>query len=124
MIQKMPICNHRVRKIPKQFSWVDQRLVRHHYIEQCSHQAAALYLFLVTVSDAAGLSYYADRSIESRLAMDNRMLSESRSELIRIGLVAYQKPLYQVLSLDLPASQTPKPQSIGQIFKHMMEGAS
>ncbi|MFZ3045325.1 MAG: hypothetical protein WA151_05380 [Desulfatirhabdiaceae bacterium] len=31
---------------PKQFNWLDHRLIHDRYIEQCSHPAAALYLFL------------------------------------------------------------------------------
>lgn len=53
----------RLRKIPPQFSWIDQRLVREHHIERLSHAAAALYLFLLTVADASGLSFYSERSI-------------------------------------------------------------
>jgi hypothetical protein len=99
MIQKVPVCETRVRRIPGQFSWVDHRLVRERYLDRCSHPAAALYLFLVTVSDAMGLSYYGDASIASRLSMDEAMLAEARNELMRIGLIAYRKPLYQVLDL-------------------------
>ena len=60
MVQKRLLCPERVRKIPKQFSWIDQRLVREGHIERLSHRATALYLFLVTVADARGLSYYSD----------------------------------------------------------------
>jgi hypothetical protein len=59
----------RLRKIPPQFSWIDQRLVREHYIERLSHAAAALYLFLLTVADAKGLSFYSERSIGRLLGM-------------------------------------------------------
>jgi hypothetical protein len=61
----------------------------------------ALYLFLVTVGDAKGLSYYADASIIKRLPMDQAALEDARNNLIRIGLIAWQKPLYQVLALDI-----------------------
>ena len=53
-----PFAQHLVRRIPDQFSWIDHRLVREQYIDYLSSEAAALYLFLVTVSDAQGLSYY------------------------------------------------------------------
>jgi len=55
MISKQLIRPERVRKTPKQFSWVDHRLVRDRYIEMCGHSASALYLFLVTVSDSEPL---------------------------------------------------------------------
>ena len=51
MIEKRPLYPHRVRKVPKQFSWLDHRLVRDRHIDRCTHQAATLYLFLVTVAD-------------------------------------------------------------------------
>jgi len=61
--------------------------------------AATRQLFLVTVSDAMGLSYYGDASVSSRLSMDEAMVNEARNELVRIGLIAYRKPIYQVLDL-------------------------
>ena len=33
MVSKVPIVAERIRKVPKQFSWIDQRLVRHRHIE-------------------------------------------------------------------------------------------
>lgn len=129
MVQKHPICPDRIRKVPKQFSWLDHRLVRDHHIDRCSHQAATLYLFLVTVADAQGLSYYADRSICKRLAMDANTLTAARQELIGMDLIAYKNPLYQVLALDVPRQPMKKQanaqlQSLGQIFKQIGEGSS
>ena len=63
MIVKSVILPTRVRKVPKSFSWIDHRLVRDGHIEQLSHPAAALYLFLVCVGDHQGLSYYGDKSV-------------------------------------------------------------
>jgi hypothetical protein len=128
MVQKHLICPQRIRKIPKQFSWLDHRLVSDHHIDRCSHPAAALYLFLVTVADVQGLSFYSDRSVSQRLAMDANTLAQARQELIRIGLIAYQKPLYQVLALDTLTEATNRYpgqlQSLAQIFKQIGEGAS
>jgi hypothetical protein len=100
MIFKRLLCPERIRKPPAGFNWLDHRLVRDGYIDRCSHQAAALYLFLVTVADARGLSYYSDASVMKRLFMDSAIFNQARRNLVLIGLIAYQKPLYQVLSLD------------------------
>ena len=105
MTHKFPICPDRIRSIPEQFSWVDHRLVRDHHIELISHEAAALYLFLITVADCQGLSYYADTSLCERLAMDAATLVTARACLLKYRLVAYKRPLYQVLALDGGASQ-------------------
>ena len=131
MVQKHPLWPDRIRKVPKQFSWIDHRLVRDHHIDLCSHRAAALYLFLVTVADAQGLSYYSDRSLSQRLSMDENCLAAARQDLIRIELVAYKPPLYQVLALQdgcqAPSTTTGSAaqfHSLGQIFKQLGRGAS
>lgn len=93
----------RRRRIPPQFSWIDQRLVRDGLITRCSTAALALYLLLVTVADAEGLSYYADATLSRLLSLSPDQLHQARSELIRTELIAYQRPLYQVLSLRPPA---------------------
>jgi len=125
MLQKRLICPQRIRKVPDQFSWVDHRLIRDRYIDRCSHKAAALYLFLVAVADAKGLSYWSDTSIEKRLSMDAGQLDSARTELIRVSLIAYEKPLYQVLSLDESPIATNRLggfESLQHIFKHIREG--
>jgi len=105
MVIKRVICPARVRQVPTQFSWVDHRLVRDHYIERCDGYAAALYLFLVTVADGQGLSYYADATLARRLSMTPERLSQARGDLMRAGLIAYERPLYQVLALDSPGPE-------------------
>ncbi len=131
MVSKVPIVDERIRKVPRHFSWIDHRLVRDRHIENCSHTAAALYLFLVTVGDAKGLSYYGDKSIIKHLCMDQSTLQDARANLIRIGLIAWQKPLYQVLSLDraqrekqAPRSNMDNALSLGDILKMAREGTS
>ena len=127
MTQKHLIYPEKVRRVPKQFSWVDHRLVRDHIIEQCSHPALALYLFLVTVGDQQGLSYYSDRSLSARLSMDSTVLVRARNELIRAKLIAYRKPLYQILSLEPPKTvraSLDEPLAVGQILKQLAGGAT
>ena len=85
---------------PRGFGWVDHRLLRDGYIGRCSPQALALYVLLVCASDAQGLSYYSDPRIAQLLTLEPAILSFARRELIALGLIAYQKPLYQLLSLE------------------------
>ncbi|MGA6924802.1 MAG: helix-turn-helix domain-containing protein [Desulfosarcina sp.] len=123
MVTKHPIYPDRIRKIPRQFSWLDHRLVSEHYIDRCTHRAAALYLFLVTVADAHGMSYYSTQTLARRLGMDEQAIRQIRSELISLGLIAYRKPLVQVLAIDAePIRPTGTLQSVEQIFKHLGEG--
>ena len=67
---KRVLCRERLRKVPSQFSWIDHRLVRDRHICRCSAQALALYLFLVTVCDGQGLSYYSDKTLLRLLRLD------------------------------------------------------
>ena len=89
------------RHIPTQFSWVDHRLVRDGHIEGRSPDSLALYLFLVTVADADGMSWYSDQALCRILSWEVSQLCEVRSELREAGLIAYRKPLYQVLDLSV-----------------------
>ncbi len=131
MVSKVPIVAERIRKVPRHFSWIDHRLVRDRHIENCTHAAAALYLFLVTVGDAKGMSYYGDKSMIKYLCMDQNALDDARANLINIGLIAWQKPLYQVLSLDSAQREKPTPRSnmndalsLRKILKMAREGVS
>jgi hypothetical protein len=128
MTRKFPICPDQIRIIPEQFSWVDHRLIRDRHIELLSHEAAALYLFLVTVADCQGLSYYSDVSLCERLSMDAPALVSARICLAKAGLVAYKKPLYQVLALGGRTLDSERrrvagePTSIAAIFKSIAGG--
>lgn len=97
----------RLRQVPGQFSWVDQALVQRHYIDRCDTRAAALYLFLVTVCDAQGMSYYGAATLGSRLHLSSEDLGAARAQLIELELIAYQAPLYQVLALPGSTPRTP-----------------
>lgn len=111
-IKKRILCPERLRRVPAQFSWVDQRLVRQRHVHRCDHAALALYLVLVTVADAEGLSYYSPESLERMLRLDSAGLSAARTQLCEQGLVVYEPPLYQVLSLeDPPPSRLPAPRA-------------
>lgn len=110
MVEKRLLCPQRRRRTPTQFSWLDHRLVRERRLQHCPVEAWALYLFLVTVADARGLSYYSDASLTARLPLDHRALLNARQALIGADLVAFEPPLYQVLSLDVHAPAEPPPQ--------------
>jgi len=131
MINKHLLRPQRLRRIPPSFSWVDHRLVRHHYLPHADHSAWALYLFLLTVADVQGLSFYSDRAIGQHLKMDAVALSAARQQLVQVDLIAYQKPLYQVLALpedpkaSLPSSTSPRSgqaQSVAQVLRRALQG--
>jgi hypothetical protein len=68
-----------------------------------------------------------------RLSMDEVTLNEARHNLVTLELVAYEKPLYQVLPLPQAPSARFRtearapldgPLAIGELFKQMMGGRS
>jgi hypothetical protein len=98
-MQKQILEHERVRRVPPHFSWVDHRLVRHHYIEKAGAHSWALYLVLVTVGDEHGLSFYSDKSLCRMLTLSIQVFTTAREQLIRAGVIAYSRPMYQVLDL-------------------------
>ena len=97
MMSKKVLCRERLRRVPEHFSWVDHRLVRDEYIRRVSPEALALYLLLV---DAEGLSYYADATAARLLSLTPGAVLNARQELVAASLIAYERPLYQVLALE------------------------
>ena len=89
----------RLRKIEGSFSWIDHRFVTGGFLRDLSTLEILLYLFLVAVSDRDGLSFYQDDRIASLLKIDLPALGQAREGLVLRSLLAYQPPLYQVLSL-------------------------
>jgi hypothetical protein len=112
----------RLRKVPPQFSWIDHRLVQENYFVRCDHSGWALYLFLTSVADAQGLSYYSDASLLRRLKMDPLALSASRQQLVHAGLIAYERPFYQVLSLEPVGVPRSGPISVGELLRQALGG--
>jgi hypothetical protein len=102
MPRKRVLRPDRLRRVPPQFSWIDQRLVREGHLERCDVHALALYLALVIVADAQGLSYYGEASLTRLLSMPLARLLQARADLMRLDLIAYEAPIYQVLGLDAP----------------------
>jgi hypothetical protein len=124
---KKVLRSERLRQLPEQFSWVDHALVQRHFIDRCDARAAALYLFLVTVADAQGLSYYGESTLAARLHLSSEELVAARAQLIKIELIAYQAPLYQVLALPgtpprVPAQQAQRNSSGGAVsLAHLLD---
>jgi hypothetical protein len=112
---------------------VDHRLIRDNRLTGCACEAWALYLFLVTVSDSEGLSYYSDPTLAQRLGLSEQEVRTARGQLLRADLIAYETPLCQVLSLEPAASRCPvrsvrQPTedttvSIGEVLGALMGGA-
>jgi hypothetical protein len=102
--------------------------VRDGHISRCGGvQALGLYLLLVTVADSQGLSYYSDKTAARLLGLSEAELRRARNDLVGAGLIAYQDPLYQVLSLEPTLDSEPTAPRTGQalpisaILRQMLE---
>ncbi|MDQ3223844.1 MAG: hypothetical protein M3Q75_10305 [Gemmatimonadota bacterium] len=110
MILKRPPLPRRLRSLPSRgFGWIDHRFLRDGYLSRASPEALALYCLLVCASDQQGLSYYSQERLCALLLSEEAALLRSRRELIELGLLAYQKPIYQLLSLESAPAGAPAP---------------
>lgn len=130
MKEKPLLCPERLRRVPRQFSWIDHRLVRDGHIGRCGPHGCALYLLLCAVGDARGLSYYSDATAGRLLSLSGAELGAARDRLLAAGLIAYRKPFYQVLSLEPGrgpqtdvAPRCGRALPVAEILRQMMGGA-
>ena len=127
MIQKKVLRPDRLRQVPPQFSWIDQRLVREDWLRRAEPSGWALYLALVIVADAQGLSYYSDTTLSRLLRLEPPQLAQARQQLIAADVLAYDKPLYQVLALPSATPSAPRSGlslSVGEILRRAVEGGA
>jgi hypothetical protein len=104
MLEKRVLRPDRLRSIPQTgFSWIDRRFVRE-FAPTLTSPQILLYYFLVSVADVRGLSFWSDPTASRLLGMSVGILVGARDVLIARDLIAYRRPLYQVLSL--PGSGT------------------
>ena len=127
MMRKKILRADRLRRVPGQFSWIDQRLVREDFLRRGEPAAWALYLVLVIVADAQGLSYYSERTLSRLLRLEPQQVVRARQQLMAADLLAYDPPFYQVLALP-PAAAPVAPRregqslSVGEILRRAVEG--
>jgi hypothetical protein len=112
-----------LRRLPKEgWSWIDRRFLREKACE-LDRDAILLYFFLATVGDKDGLSFWSDATIAGRLRMTEAALEHARWELERRDLIAYEKPLYQVLSvpdsISSPPTRRSEPTLLAEIFRKL-----
>ena len=111
MIKKKILNSHRVRSIRGGFSFIPHRFVTDGFLASLSANELLLYLFLVTVSDRNGLSFYRSDSICSLLHMTYDHYDKARDRLIEKDLIAFDGTIFQLL--DLPHSP-PKKTTVSQ----------
>lgn len=115
-MEKRILVRERLRCPPREgFSWIDRRFM-HTFAPRLGRNAVFLYLFLSTVSDKQGLSYYKDETIAERTGIGVAQLPQAREELLHRDLIAYDPPLYQVLSLPKERSYSGAVVPLGRLL--------
>ena len=123
-LQKQLLIPDRLRQVPREgFSWVDRRFLRA-FAPLLTCDALLLYFFLASVGDKQGLSFYGSASTSGHLHLEEQAIVLARDELIRHDLIAYVRPLTQVLSLPTPKPRAEHAQSLADIFRAMGSNGS
>ncbi len=122
--KKRILLPHRLRRPPAEgWSWIDRRFVREH-ADALSRDAVLSYFFLAAVSDRHGLSYYGDSAVSARLRLEKESVAEAREELLRHDLIAYQAPLYQLLSIPRSEIRSKHTSELTSLHDHFSEIAA
>jgi hypothetical protein len=97
MIHKKVLNPRRIRQINGSFAFIEHRF--RGWMKTLRPEELLLYFFLVLAADDQGLSYYSSGTIGSRLQLSPDQYRRALNGLITRDLVAFQEPLFQVLSL-------------------------
>lgn len=97
--RREPVRRDRVRRIPRQFSWIDRDLFHRGLLDELSREEIALYFFLTLVAGPEGTSFWSHARIAEwlKLSLDEHL--HALGGLIEKDLVAFEYPTFQVLSL-------------------------
>ncbi len=106
MIEKRILCPDRVRKIGGSFAFVEHRFLRDGFWGSLTRDELLLYFLLVMAADRAGVSYYGYEKLCSLLSIAADDYIAARNALIDKDLIAFEAPLFQVLSLPAKPQRT------------------
>ena len=101
MVKKKILNPDRVRRISGGFSFIPHRFLSDGFLASLRQKELLLYLFLVTVSDRYGLSFYSYDAICTSLEMDLDQYTSARDALIDKDLLAFDGTIFQILELPV-----------------------
>lgn len=130
MVRKKLLNPQRVRRIEGSFAFIEHRFLRNGFWIEMTHHEILLYLFLVLVADAQGLSYYGYDKLLSLLKFSVDEYVAARNGLIQKDLIAFDGTLFQVLSLpehperklEAPLTSRGDAAGLGQILAGILGG--
>jgi hypothetical protein len=127
MIRKKILVPDRIRQNEGSFAFIPHRFLTDGFLARLSQHELLLYLFLVLAADRHGLSFYSNKSICSLPGLGVDQYLKARDGLIKKDLIAFDKTIFQVLSLPAPAKKQRSkeengPVSIAQILTDSLKG--
>lgn len=102
MQKKRVLQPQRVKKINGYFAFIEHRFLREGFWNRLSHHELVLYFFLILVANREGLSFYGKEKICSYCGFSPQEYLVARNGLIQKNFIAFDKQLFQVLSLPAP----------------------
>lgn len=94
-----PLEPRRVRRPRGAWGWVDLRAVTQGHLEKVGTSAALTYLFLCSVGDTAGLSFWGHERMARVLGLDKEAIHQALDRLVATDLIARQGQIVQVLPI-------------------------
>lgn len=91
-----------VRKLPRRYGIIDQRIVSEGYLKSLSAEAVSLYVFLCVVADRTGRSWYSDGRLITSIRTAS--LANARQALVAAKLITWDPPVYTVLEVPEPVT--------------------
>lgn len=104
-MKKRVLNRSRIRTVQGGFAFIPHRFLNDGFMKRLDPGELLLYIFLIMVSDAYGLSYYGNSAICRLLKMNHSELEHCRQILIDEDLIAFEAPLYQVLELPIKSAE-------------------
>lgn len=94
-----PLEPRRVRRPRGAYGWTDLRAITQGHVEKVGSAAALTYLFLCSVGDMAGLSFWSRERMTRVLGLDAEVIHEALDKLVAADLIARQGQVIQVLPI-------------------------
>lgn len=96
----MPFDSLRVRRPPRNFGWVDRRIVTAGHLAQMNQVEAGVYLVLCVVADRNGISYYRPETLARLVKQSTDRVQHALEGLAIRNFIATEGRFVQVIDLD------------------------
>jgi hypothetical protein len=103
----MIIDHTQIRKIKGGFAWIDRQYLHSGWIYGCDAVEQLVYYWLILASNEQGVSFYRSEKAAGILQLNVQKMRDAQETLIRLGLIAKQENIIQVLELPQQPYELP-----------------